>query len=168
MAGRKDERPPCCFECRKRRAEARQRRKRDRAERDRAQKAGQSAESGTRKRDKAGPQKARKRDRSESEKAGQVRYWRYGQAEKSPDLAISDPSLFPLPRGLSPGVQPLGVQPLEPLASRSGPSRLGSRAARGQTDSSRSGSDPRLPDPEATRGYRNRSDPEATGLPCSV
>ncbi|MGO8899853.1 MAG: hypothetical protein ACLQU5_16105 [Isosphaeraceae bacterium] len=24
------------------------------------------------------------------EKAGQVRYWQYGQAEKSPDLAISD------------------------------------------------------------------------------
>ena len=27
-------------------------------------------------------------------KAGQVRYWQYGQAEKSPDLAISDPSRF--------------------------------------------------------------------------
>ena len=31
-------------------------------------------------------------------KAGWVRYWRYGQAEKSPDLAISDPSRFgPVP-----------------------------------------------------------------------
>src|SRR5208337_4611306 len=33
-------------------------------------------------------------------KAGRVRYWRYGQAEKSPDLAISDLSRFlpvPLP-----------------------------------------------------------------------
>ena len=28
------------------------------------------------------------------EKAGRVRYWQYGQAEKSPDLAISDPSRF--------------------------------------------------------------------------
>ena len=27
-------------------------------------------------------------------KAGQVRYWQYGQAEKSPDLAISDLSRF--------------------------------------------------------------------------
>ena len=33
-------------------------------------------------------------------KAGRVRYWRYGQAEKSPDLAISDPSR-PLPHPLS-------------------------------------------------------------------
>jgi hypothetical protein len=29
-----------------------------------------------------------------SGKAGRVRYWQYGQAEKSPDLAISDPSRF--------------------------------------------------------------------------
>src|SRR5271157_4451880 len=28
------------------------------------------------------------------EKAGRVRYWQYGQAEKSSDLAISDPSRF--------------------------------------------------------------------------
>ena len=28
-------------------------------------------------------------------KAGRVRYWQYGQAEKSPDLAISDLSRFP-------------------------------------------------------------------------
>ena len=27
-------------------------------------------------------------------KAGRVRYWQYGQAEKSPDLAISDLSRF--------------------------------------------------------------------------
>ncbi len=27
-------------------------------------------------------------------KAGQVRYWQYGQAQKSPDLAISDLSRF--------------------------------------------------------------------------
>jgi hypothetical protein len=31
-------------------------------------------------------------------KAGQVRYWQYGQAEKSPDLAISDLSRFPVSR----------------------------------------------------------------------
>ena len=39
-----------------------------------------------------------KRDRSAignmSGKAGQVRYWQYGQAENSPDLAISDLSRF--------------------------------------------------------------------------
>src|SRR5271157_4644583 len=39
-----------------------------------------------------------KRDKSgkrvESGKAGQVRYWQYGQAAKSPDLAISDLSRF--------------------------------------------------------------------------
>src|SRR5208282_1335178 len=28
--------------------------------------------------------------------AGQVRYWQYGQAKNSPDLAKSDPSRFPL------------------------------------------------------------------------
>ena len=32
---------------------------------------------------------------SEAGEAGQVRYWQYGQAEKSPDLAISDMSRFP-------------------------------------------------------------------------
>ena len=31
-------------------------------------------------------------------KAGRVRYWQYGQAEKSPDLAISDLSRFRFPR----------------------------------------------------------------------
>ena len=31
----------------------------------------------------------------DGKKAGRVRYWQYGQAEKSPDLAISDPSRFP-------------------------------------------------------------------------
>ena len=39
-----------------------------------------------------GPADVRKRKR-ESE-AGQVRYWQYGQAENSPDLAISDLSRF--------------------------------------------------------------------------
>ena len=34
-------------------------------------------------------------------KAGQVRYWQYGQAGDSPNLAISDLSRFPLPNGLS-------------------------------------------------------------------
>ena len=34
-------------------------------------------------------------------KAGQVRYWQYGLAESSPDLAISDLSRFPLPVPLS-------------------------------------------------------------------
>ena len=36
------------------------------------------------------------RDRSAigMREAGQVRYWQYGQAEKSPDLAVSDPSRF--------------------------------------------------------------------------
>ena len=32
---------------------------------------------------------------AESGKAGRVHYWQYGQAEKSPDLAISDLSRFP-------------------------------------------------------------------------
>jgi hypothetical protein len=32
--------------------------------------------------------------REKRRKAGQVRYWQYGQAEKSPDLAISDLSRF--------------------------------------------------------------------------
>jgi len=40
--------------------------------------------------------------KAESGKAGQVRYWQYGQAERSPDLAISDlsrfPACVPLPR----------------------------------------------------------------------
>src|SRR5208337_464860 len=31
----------------------------------------------------------------EREKTGQIRYWQYGQVEKSPDLAISDLSRFP-------------------------------------------------------------------------
>ncbi len=30
----------------------------------------------------------------DGQKAGRVRYWQYGQAEKSPDLAISDLSRF--------------------------------------------------------------------------
>ena len=33
----------------------------------------------------------------ETEKAGQVRYWQYGLAGNSPNLAKSDPSRFPLP-----------------------------------------------------------------------
>ncbi len=40
-----------------------------------------------------GPEKSR-RGRKRGEKAGRVRYWQYGQAEKSPDLAISDLSRF--------------------------------------------------------------------------
>ncbi len=43
-----------------------------------------------------------KRSGTESE-AGQVRYWQCGQAEKSPDLAISDLSRF-LPRSVMGGV----------------------------------------------------------------
>src|SRR5208337_3480043 len=34
---------------------------------------------------------------SEKREAGQVRYWQYGQAENSPDLAISDLTRFLLP-----------------------------------------------------------------------
>ena len=34
-------------------------------------------------------------------KTGRVRYWQYGQAEKSPDLAISDLSRFPPSTALS-------------------------------------------------------------------
>ncbi len=40
-----------------------------------------------------GPEKSR-RGRKRGEKAGRVRYWQYGQAEKSSDLAISDLSRF--------------------------------------------------------------------------
>ena len=54
----------------------------------------------------SGPESERtgKRDRSDigtgkrdnwDRKAGQIRYWQYGQAEKSPDLAISDLSRLP-------------------------------------------------------------------------
>jgi len=41
-------------------------------------------------------------------KAGRVRYWRYGQAEKSPDLAISDLSRF-----LPPFLRQLILNPFE-------------------------------------------------------
>ena len=50
------------------------------------------------------------------EKAGQARYWRYGQAEKSPDLAISDLSRFlsniPISKGESdrPAIGDMGKQ----------------------------------------------------------
>ena len=79
--------------------------KRDRAGQEAGQEAGQSGSgsgsgSGTervRKRDRSAidniRKRVRKRDRGQQE-AGRVRYWQYGQAEKSPDLAISDPSRF--------------------------------------------------------------------------
>ena len=79
-------------------------------------------------------QEAGKRDGSGSGKAGRVRYWRYeresgtgpwrsgkagrvrdrryGQAEKSPDLAISDLSRFP---------RPIGPVPLPPPFNNIGP-----------------------------------------------
>jgi len=40
-------------------------------------------------------------------KAGQVRYWQYGQAEKSPDLAISDLSRFGPPQAVVRGPRSL-------------------------------------------------------------
>ena len=72
-----------------------------------------------------GERKAGKRDRSAIGKR-QVRYWQYGQAEKSPDLAISDLSRFlsrPIsdlsrfPRFLSPLPRPRFLVPV-PLPPR--------------------------------------------------
>jgi hypothetical protein len=48
-------------------------------------------------------------------KAGRVRYWQYGQAEKSPDLAISDLSRFSRPNiGPVPLLPP--QEPKQPIA----------------------------------------------------
>ena len=65
----------------------------------RGRKAGRGTESGTGKRDGDG-------------KAGRVRYWQYGQAERSPALAISDPSRFLAQYRTRPA-------PLSPASSRS-------------------------------------------------
>src|SRR5271157_2853869 len=42
-------------------------------------------------------QRGNRRQQTGVREAGQVRYWQYGQAEKSPDLAISDLSRFLVP-----------------------------------------------------------------------
>ena len=45
-------------------------------------------------------------------KAGQVRYWQYGLAWNSPNLAKSDPSRFPLPPSRFPLLAVRRVSPL--------------------------------------------------------
>ena len=64
--------------------------------------AGQEAGSGKRDRSAIGNRSGKRSGKRDTKReAGQVRYWQYGQAENSPDLAISDLSRFlspvPLP-----------------------------------------------------------------------